>query len=347
MSLGTTKLSIDNVRFMSSSAWLLFILSPVLAELVSGSSPPKEFFNPVALFMQLFSYGSAAVLLREYAVRLSIKGWGKVFIALSMGFYIEGIVCKSYFSPQWVDFNFPLGYGRFFGLNIPWIISLEIYHAFASFLVPWMIVEFFLPQARNTKGLSNVALIIHTFLVVSIGIFGLLVMPMNKAKEIYHAGIYEIIMMLVPIIIILVFAKCFDHQLNAINLRIPVPHPVLVFIFTLICWVVFQIVICWEGPKHNSATQEIILQLISLSLIFGISLIWTNRLKIWHTYAIISAHLLFWSFIAIIQGLWPNNFSEDKSGMIVVGMIPLILIVFLWFRAKYIHNHPILDFRKN
>ncbi len=328
---------------MSSSAWMLFVLSPVLAELLSGSSPPKEFFNPIALFIQLFSYGSAAVLLREFAIRMKLTGWGRILIAFSMGFYIEGFVCKSYFSSQWADFNFPIGYGRFFGLNIPWIISLEIYHAFASFLVPWLIVEFLLPKARNTRGLSNVAVIMHIIIVTAIGLFGLLVMPMNKAKEVYHANLFEILMMLIPIILILIFAKYIDNRLKGINFEIPIPHPVLVFVFILVSWIVFQIVICWEGPKHYSAEKEIFLQLISLCIVFGFSLIWTNRLKIWHTYAIISAHLVFWSFIAIIQGLWPNNFPDDKTGMTIVGIFPLVLIVVLWFRARFINRQYTVD----
>ena len=56
----------------------LFFLSPMLAELLSGSAPPVEFFSPFALLVLAALYGSGAILVRELRVRWR-KGWPTVF----------------------------------------------------------------------------------------------------------------------------------------------------------------------------------------------------------------------------------------------------------------------------
>jgi len=45
----------------------LFVLSPAIGELLSGSSPPLEFFNPFTFLILASLYGSGALLVREYA----------------------------------------------------------------------------------------------------------------------------------------------------------------------------------------------------------------------------------------------------------------------------------------
>jgi len=50
-------------------AFVLFFLAPAIGELLSGSAPPVEFFNPFALVILPALYGSGAVLVREYSLR--------------------------------------------------------------------------------------------------------------------------------------------------------------------------------------------------------------------------------------------------------------------------------------
>ena len=52
-------------------ALALFFLAPMVGELLSGSAPPAEFFNPFTLLLLAALYGSGAVLIRELRVR-----WG-------------------------------------------------------------------------------------------------------------------------------------------------------------------------------------------------------------------------------------------------------------------------------
>lgn len=48
---------------------LLMFLSPFIAELLTGSTKPWQFLNPLNLAILMLFYGSAAVLIREAWVR--------------------------------------------------------------------------------------------------------------------------------------------------------------------------------------------------------------------------------------------------------------------------------------
>jgi hypothetical protein len=48
---------------------MLFFLAPAIAELLLGSSPPSEFFNPFIFLLLASLYGSGAVIVRELKVR--------------------------------------------------------------------------------------------------------------------------------------------------------------------------------------------------------------------------------------------------------------------------------------
>lgn len=47
----------------------LMLVSPAIGEVLSGSSPPRELLNPVALLFLIGLYGSGALLAREIAFR--------------------------------------------------------------------------------------------------------------------------------------------------------------------------------------------------------------------------------------------------------------------------------------
>jgi len=53
------------MRRRISPAVVLFVLAPAVGELLSGSSPPVEFFNPFTFFLLAALYGGGAILVRE------------------------------------------------------------------------------------------------------------------------------------------------------------------------------------------------------------------------------------------------------------------------------------------
>ena len=57
----------------------LLILAPATGELLSGSAPPAEFFNPFTFLLLTALYGSGALLIRE-AARRWVQGWASILL---------------------------------------------------------------------------------------------------------------------------------------------------------------------------------------------------------------------------------------------------------------------------
>ncbi len=129
-----------------SPALVLFFLSPMTAELLTGSAPPAEFFNPFMLLVLTALYGSGAILIRELALRWR-KGWPTILmLGAAYGIVEEGLMVKSFFDPQWVDLG-PLGvYGRWAEVNWVWSLGLTLFHAVWSIGIPILLVTRMFPE---------------------------------------------------------------------------------------------------------------------------------------------------------------------------------------------------------
>lgn len=122
-------------------ALTLFLLSPVIGELLSGSSPPLEFFNPIAFLFMASLYGSGAIVVRELKLR-----WKKGFKALLLlgaayGILEEGLLVKSFFDPKWMGLGILGSFGRWAEVNWVWAEMLTVYHAVFSITIPIVLVE--------------------------------------------------------------------------------------------------------------------------------------------------------------------------------------------------------------
>ena len=157
-------------------ALVLFFLAPVTGELLSGSAPPVEFFNPFALIVLPALYGSAALLLRELALHWQ-KRWPTILVlGLAYGIVEEGLMVKSFFDPNWMDLGLLGVYGRFGGVNWVWAISLMIYHATVSITIPILLVELMYPEQRDQLWLGRRGHIGLSLLLAADVLFGYLAM---------------------------------------------------------------------------------------------------------------------------------------------------------------------------
>jgi len=156
---------------------LLFVLSPAIGELLSGSSPPLDFFNPLTFLILASLYGSGAVLVREYA-RCWGKGWRSIlFLGAAYGIIEEGILVRSFFDPGWVDLGVLGTYGRWLGVNWVWAEWLTIYHAIFSITIPILLVELTYPQYRAQPWLSPKQKRLFQTIFISVTLFGLVGFP--------------------------------------------------------------------------------------------------------------------------------------------------------------------------
>jgi len=136
--------------------WLaLLLLAPALGELLSGSSPPAEFFQPFGFAVMTVLYGCGALLCRELKVRWR-KGVGSlVLLGCAYAVAEEGLLVASFFNPNWVDLGALQGFGRALDVNWVWAVELTVYHAFFSVTTPVLLVELMYPEEKERLWLGS------------------------------------------------------------------------------------------------------------------------------------------------------------------------------------------------
>lgn len=140
------------VERRKKATYTLLFLSPLMAEMVSGSSPPIEWLSPNALGL-LALYGCGALLIRDAVVRWN-KGWATLLLlGCSYGVYEEGLVVKSWFDPNWPDIA--SSYGRVGGMGWMWAASLTLYHAVVSIAIPIFLVDVLFPDFKGKRLLTD------------------------------------------------------------------------------------------------------------------------------------------------------------------------------------------------
>src|SRR2546427_12639370 len=90
----------------------LILLSPVIAEMLSGSSPPLERLNSVAALLLIWLYGSGVLVMRETAVRWKTGRPSVLLLGAADGIIEEGLAAKSFFHPGWMALGTLASYGR-------------------------------------------------------------------------------------------------------------------------------------------------------------------------------------------------------------------------------------------
>lgn len=159
------------------AAWILALLSPVIAELMSGSSPPLEFFNPFMFVGLLGMYGAGVLVVRELTISWG-KGWGTVIIlGAAYGIIEEGVAVKSFFDPGWMDLGDLAEYGRYWSTNWVWAVWLTIYHSVISMALPILLLSIIYPEFRGRRLLTDgeFRLVIVVF-ALDIAVFALVFM---------------------------------------------------------------------------------------------------------------------------------------------------------------------------
>ncbi|OGS63410.1 MAG: hypothetical protein A3K59_06145 [Euryarchaeota archaeon RBG_19FT_COMBO_69_17] len=133
----------------------LILLSPVIAEMLSGSAPPVEWLLPTTPLLLIWLYGSGVLVMRETAVRWNLGWAGILVLGAAYGIIEEGLAVKSFFDPAWMDLGTLAWYGRWLDTNWVWAIWLTMYHAIISIAVPIFLVDTIWPQTRGRRLTSD------------------------------------------------------------------------------------------------------------------------------------------------------------------------------------------------
>ncbi len=309
----------------------LLFLSPAIAELLSSSSPPLEFFNPLTLLLLVSFYGCGALLIREAWVRWGRNPYTLLLLGAAYGIVEEGLLVKSFFSTTWPDLGILAWYGRWLGVNWVWVVMLTIYHSVFSIAIPIVLVELLHPNVKDKPWLKprGLALALLVFLSVSTLFFFFF--------QYETTPIHILSVLFIPLLLVAVSKKIAREYLLGPK------EPPGALKLTLIgsSWSAFLLI----GPHiAGSLGVPAVLSIFLLIIVFLFYLRWVLRhnwsspLKIFDLTTSPLWTLILFAFIAEVDVNRPDN----PAGMSLVGIAAAFSIILARRKLKKLYSVDIL-----
>ena len=315
-----------------SPALVLFFLSPMTAELLTGSAPPAEFFNPFMLLVLTALYGSGAILIRELALRWR-KGWPTILmLGAAYGIVEEGLMVKSFFDPQWVDLG-PLGvYGRWAEVNWVWSLGLTLFHTVWSIGIPILLVTRMFPERATEAWVGRRMLrFLATLMAVDVA-FGFFALTPYRPPAIQYllAGL--------TVIALCFLARRLPAEIGAAGRdesQGDRPRTKRRFVGGLLAAIAFFAVL-WVIPNTGVRPGVTIALLALLAAMVVIGLRYAGAPSRWvhlRQLALASGALTFFIILAPLQQLDPAH-AVARRGMALVGLAMACLLVWLAWQTR-------------
>ena len=317
------------IRDRLPPALVLFLLSPVVGELLSGSSPPSEFFTLFGFTIMSLLYGGGAIVCRELKVRWG-KGMGSlVLLGAAYGVVEEGLMVASFQNPNWMDLGVLGTFGRIWGVNWVWTVELTAYHAFVSITVPIILVELLYPERKTESWLRGIwrKIVPALFILDVVGGYYLFALV---------SGFWSP----VPPYIFFILVTCL---LTLAAYRLPpdwarrgqkaMSHPrrvlLIAFAAAFSCGFVFWILPNnLTGPLSAMLVIFLGLAVILLTIRQLTGYNWNNANPV-HRLALTAGSLSPLMLSAIFQEI-DGNRPDDTTGMATVGILFIVAHVLLW-----------------
>ncbi|MEU4571423.1 hypothetical protein [Nonomuraea sp. NPDC023979] len=135
---------------------VLMVLSPLLAEVFSGSMPATDFFQPgIFLPFTVFVYGLPILVLREVATRTRTGLLGLWCLGMIYGLYNEGLISETLFHPLDPANDAYGTLGVVAGLRIPWALYILPWHGLFSLLTPVLLTHLLFPEQADRPWLPK------------------------------------------------------------------------------------------------------------------------------------------------------------------------------------------------
>ncbi|OGO50196.1 MAG: hypothetical protein A2Z30_07700 [Chloroflexi bacterium RBG_16_64_43] len=315
---------------MRIAPWLvLFFLAPAIGELLSGSSPPAEFFSPFGLTLLCLLYGAGAILVRELTYRWG-GGWRTVLL-LGAAYAIieEGLMVKSWFDPGWMDLGVLGDYGRFAGVNWVWAAGLTVYHTVYSIGLPILLTTILFPARRDEPWVDRRGLIILAGLLAADVAVGYLWMTPYRPPAVAY------LLAAIGTAVLIWIARRTAAPGPAPEAR-PLSGPWRMFILGL-GWAIAFFIQLWALPN----TRVPVLALLALLAAFGwASIALGKRLESGaafnsprHLLALASGVLTFFILLAPLQEMDPSR-ADNTAGMSVVGATAALFLLWIAWRLR-------------
>lgn len=307
---------------------MLLLLAPAIGELLSGSSPPAEYFTPFSFTILTTLYGGGALLAREMKIRWR-KGVGSLLLlGASYGVIEEGVMVASWFNPNWPDLGMMGVFGRWLGVNWVWATDLTIYHAIVSITVPILLVELAYPERRGELWLKGRWMPTIAILFTLDVLFGLFLF--NRVTA-YSPNPIHILLALTIASAFFIAAKRLrrDWAIKA-DRQVKRPLYYLFYTFTgsIACIVIFYILPNLISTQGGPLLTIILGVTLILALITRLRFDWKNSTDN-HRLAICAGSLLILILITPIQELDKSRIDNPR-GMIAVGLAAVTLLLLLY-----------------
>jgi hypothetical protein len=310
---------------------LLFLLSPLIAELLSSSAPPVEFFGIGGLLI-LGLYGPGVVIVREVARRWRKGCLSLLLLGMSYGIIEEGVAVKSFFDPGWQDLGIYSWYGRWLGVNWPWAFELTIYHAIISIVVPIILVEALFPRIKEDPWLSRRGL---AFLL---GIFILDIALLNVFLTRYQPSLFHYLITFL-VIALLWFMASRLHKIKGMS---AVPRPRKLWLMGFIWGLSFLFffgVLPYVQPYPEMVMVVGALYVI-LPAMYLVKRNWEEASPK-SLYALAAGPVSSLILLTPIHELSAASRPDNPRGMLIVGIIALILLLVGWRRVSRVQQSTI------
>jgi len=307
---------------MLRPALLTALASPLLAELLTGTSPPSTFFDPLPAAFRCLLYGSGVLIVHELAIGWR-RGWpGILFLGLAFGTVIEGMVSRSLFCTEWLRIGLLGDYGHWLGINWHWSLLILVFHTVYSVGLPILLAELVWPECRERRWLDPAVTQMLLMGFIAAGLYG----RQNALPAARHS--FWIAAGLVAVGVYLA-RHCHAPRRPARRVRQP----------WLLCLSAAGWVWLWllaETLLPELKLSALLTYLVMLGMTVLASWRWARSAPGWtdrHRLGVVAGLLLPW--ILLSPGMSADaGRVEDGAGMGLVGLLALVGWVWLWRRVR-------------
>jgi len=299
----------------------LFILSPLIAELLFGSTPASR--SSQLIFESLF-YGSAVLLIRELVRRRSL-GWISIIgLGIAFGVIEECLLLQSAFNPSFLGND--LTFGRSLGVNWVWAEYIIGYHAVWSIAIPILLTELIFSQKRAQPWLSKtgIAIACVIYLLSSIAFYATFVKLTGFTTSWIHylvAGILALCLILFSVYLPIKIAFKSTSQTPS-----PFVAGIIAFVASTI-WLILFSLIFKQGAGLKAWIVETAGFLVVINLCLFISLWVRQEWKDSHRFYVLSGGLMASMLFGLINLAQANSQTDVICQAIFIVITTTLLIL--------------------
>lgn len=304
---------------------LMLLLPPITIEMLSGSTPPLQYLNPLTILFFTVAYGLPFILIRELKTRWNLT-WSFIFLFPIQGIYIEGILMQSFFNTAHADLGILSNFGVYNGIQWPWSIYLIIMHGLFSFLVPMFILDVFYPKMKGVTVLKPLTTIISLLLITLLTLLQYFIIQTGETPmyEIYQVDIPRTLICLLIISILIGLSYLFKNVNFKKTLFYNRKRDHLYGFIYMILLLFATYLLAQIGPIIT-VTAQLLLTLVLL--IFSIQYIYRTTRKTDDLIPLYNGLIIYFSLIAIMQEIGMIENIDPTSGMATVGFLYLVLTI--------------------